>query len=136
MALRTPVTLCYTPALYPVQADVQPIIKRTKAETIDCIKNAVLTHYDVTWEQIDKRTRKKEFITPRHMIMYLLYVHAGLSFDRIGRMFKEQYDHSTVINAKRTVTDLIDTGYLSSDYQIITSKILTTPALDTGINNG
>jgi chromosomal replication initiation ATPase DnaA len=55
--------------------------------------------------------------------MYLLYQHVDIGLRDIGLMFKEEYDHTTVRNARITIKNLIDTGCISDDYRNIISEL-------------
>lgn len=77
-----------------------------QALTIDDIIRVICTHYDVTEQQIKGRTRKREIVLPRQVIMYLADKHIRMPAARIGRCIGNR-DHSTVIHSLNLITEKI-----------------------------
>ena len=63
------------------------------------------SYFDKSIEEITIKSRKREIILPRHMIMTYLSKYFILS--DVGRIFN--LDHSTVIHAKKAINNLIST---------------------------
>ncbi len=66
--------------------------------TVDDILERVCRHYEVTPNSVKGRSRKKEFITPRQLTMYLAKKYTNMPASRIGRMIGSR-DHSTVLHS-------------------------------------
>lgn len=66
--------------------------------------------FKVTAEEMFGKCRKRNLVEPRQIIMYLLYNKTARNLKSIGRLMNR--DHATVIYAKNTVKDLIDTDKL------------------------
>lgn len=77
-----------------------------QALTIDDIIRVICTHYDVTEQQIKGRTRKREIVLPRQVIMYLADKHIRMPASRIGRCIGNR-DHSTVIHSINLMTEKV-----------------------------
>ena len=65
--------------------------------------------YGVHLVDMFRRVRKKEFVLPRQVAMYLLREHLKLSFPAIGGFFGSR-DHSTIIHAYRKIEKNIKTS--------------------------
>jgi hypothetical protein len=63
----------------------------------------------VTAEQIQTKTRKREVVQARQTMMYLACKYTAYSLTRIGYKFGKK-DHCTVLHAKKTINNLIDTN--------------------------
>lgn len=81
----------------------------------DKIIEVVLKFYNVTWPEIDRRTRKLDYMQPRQIIMHLLRKEAKMPLTKIGKLFKQGFDHTTVLHARKHIQDLIDSGDLKRD---------------------
>lgn len=87
------------------------------ARRIDCVGNelasecriinTVCEHFGVVYEALITRSRKRELVLPRQVIMYFLCFHTQLAYRRIGELFGTR-DHTTAIHGKQTVKDLMD----------------------------
>lgn len=63
-------------------------------------------------------SRKKSIVVARHLTMYILKKHWGLSYAEVGNMFLSKgkkgirtMDHSSVINAIRKMDNALEIGY-------------------------
>ncbi|QCK13980.1 chromosomal replication initiator protein DnaA [Mangrovivirga cuniculi] len=74
---------------------------------VDFIQKTVAEHYDVSLDDIKSKTRKKEIVVARQVAMYFSKEHTSLSLKSIGYHFGGR-DHSTVIHAVQTVSDLME----------------------------
>jgi|GEM_PF-6872007 len=72
------------------------------------VKNIVSLDTDITPNQMESKTRKREIAFARQVAMHLISAHTSLSLKSIGFEFGFR-DHSTVIHAKQTIQDLRDT---------------------------
>lgn len=77
--------------------------------TLEKIKEVVLPFYDISWEEVTNRNRKREVVQTRMKIMYLLRTRAGMSLTSIGKIFK--MDHSSVIHNRDKLIGLMGTDW-------------------------
>lgn len=85
------------------QADVRAllkhnIIKPNKGVSVEEVVRRIASYYDVTEASIYEKTRKKEVVKPRQIIMYLLREEFNVSFPTIGDKMGGR-DHTTVIHS-------------------------------------
>jgi len=66
--------------------------------TIDDILDAVCTHYNVSSTAVAGRSRKREYVQPRQVSMYLAQKYTKMPSSRIGKLIGGR-DHSTVIHS-------------------------------------
>lgn len=82
---------------------------------IDLILREVCKYYDLTPHQLFKKTRKEVILKPRQMFYYQCCKYTNLSLEEIGSFAKvysnRSQDHSTVIHARNTIQNYIDTKY-------------------------
>jgi chromosomal replication initiator protein len=71
---------------------------KKKTLTIKKIASLTAEFYNVTLEDLIKQSRRKEFVTPRQMAMYLSRKELGSSLPVIGDFFGGR-DHTTVLHA-------------------------------------
>ncbi len=78
--------------------------------------------YNIDEKNIYKQTRKKEFVKPRQLIMYLLREDFGLSYPAIGEKLGNR-DHTTVIHSKDKIIKELkeDNTNLKNDIDAIRS---------------
>ncbi len=76
--------------------------------TIDSIQEIVGSHLDVNVEEMKGKTRKRDIVQARQIAMYFAKEMTRNSLKSIGLHFGNR-DHSTVIHALQTVSDLIET---------------------------
>lgn len=69
--------------------------------------------FGVPVSTLGKRTRLRSVNDARQVAMYLMYKTTGKTVSTIGKMFNR--DHSTVIHARRKVSDVIGMG-IEKDY--------------------
>lgn len=85
------------------------IVKTTSKEiTIDTIQKMVCEYYDIPYDKLQAKTRKREIVQARQISMYLAKNHTKSSLKTIGDHFGGR-DHTTVIHSCQTVKDLMDT---------------------------
>jgi chromosomal replication initiation ATPase DnaA len=90
---------------------VMPGILRTlndmqSDEYKDFVIATVLEHTGYTFEQVSKKTRKREMTFARQLIMYCLKKKTKLTLKSIGKVFG--FDHTTVKYGVKQVIDLMD----------------------------
>jgi len=83
----------------------------SKEITIDTIQKMVCEYFDVQYEKLLHKTRKREIVQARQITMYLAKAFTKNSLKTIGEHFGGR-DHTTVIHSCQTVKDLMDTDSL------------------------
>lgn len=83
-------------------ADVKKIIKNNekpkKSASVDDIVSIVADFYGIEKESIHQKTRRKEVVKPRQIVMYILREDFQMSFPTIGQKLGGR-DHTTVIHS-------------------------------------
>jgi chromosomal replication initiator protein len=111
---------------HPLQLiEVKDIIKSNykKKQPIDYKKlvELVSNYYNIDKENIYKKTRKKEFVGPRQIIMYLLREDFTHSYPSIGEKLGGR-DHTTVMHSYEKVKrGLLEKTELKKDIEVIRS---------------
>ena len=80
----------------------------TKEITIDTIQKMVCDYFEVPYDKLLQKTRKREIVQARQITMYLAKAFTKNSLKSIGEHFGGR-DHTTVIHSCQTVKDLMDT---------------------------
>lgn len=73
------------------------------------ILDLLLEYYNMTPEQLFKKTRSRGIVERRQLLFYLCRKYTALSFSKIGKMglrYGYKYDHATVLYACNTINDL------------------------------
>ena len=78
-----------------------------KEISVDTIIDAVTTYFDVRVADIKGKGRTRSIVVPRQIAMYIAKELTDLSLKSIGYHFGGR-DHSTVIHAIQTISDLIN----------------------------
>lgn len=80
----------------------------SKEITIDTIQKMVCEYFDVSYDKLLQKTRKREIVQARQITMFLAKTFTKNSLKTIGEHFGGR-DHTTVIHSCQTVKDLMDT---------------------------
>lgn len=80
----------------------------SKEITIENIQKMVCEYFDVGYEKLQQKTRKREIVQARQITMFLAKAFTKNSLKTIGEHFGGR-DHTTVIHSCQTVKDLMDT---------------------------
>jgi chromosomal replication initiator protein len=83
----------------------------SKEMTIEAIQKMVCEYFDVPYNRVLQKTRKREIVQARQITMYLSKAFTKNSLKTIGEHFGGR-DHTTVIHSCQTVKDLMDTDTL------------------------
>ncbi len=86
-----------------------------KEISIDYIKNIVCDYFQITVDEINSKTRKREIVQARQLAMYFSKKHTKASLANIGMQCGNK-DHATVLHAYRTVSDLLETDKQFKSY--------------------
>lgn len=97
---------------------VERVVKRAvnvndEPVTVDKIYEVVCEHYDVTEQSVKSRTRRREVVHPRQLIIYLISKYLHMPTARIGRSVGGR-DHSTVLHSISQVEQRMK---ISRDYR-------------------
>ncbi len=76
--------------------------------SIDFIQQVVCDHFEINYDDIVGKTRKREIVQARQLAMYFAKKYTENSLKGIGNAFGGR-DHSTVIHACQTVQNLTET---------------------------
>lgn len=83
-------------------ADVRTLIKHNikpnKGVSVDEVVRRISQYYEIAEKSIYEKTRKKEVVKPRQIIMYILREEFGVSYPSIGEKLGGR-DHTTVIHS-------------------------------------
>ena len=83
-------------------ADVRTLVKHNvkpnKGVSVDEVVRRIAQYYDIPEKSIYEKTRKKEVVKPRQIIMYMLREEFGISYPSIGEKLGGR-DHTTVIHS-------------------------------------
>lgn len=80
----------------------------SKEITIESIQKMVCDYFEVPYDKLLQKTRKREIVQARQITMYLAKAFTKNSLKTIGEHFGGR-DHTTVIHSCQTVKDLMDT---------------------------
>jgi len=95
-------------------ADDQPI-------NIKTIMKVVADQYKIDVKDLTSSRRDSEFVTPRHLAMYLSVKHTDLTKEKIGEAFNR--NHSTVIAAEKKIEEEIKNPFFNEVINKIIRKI-------------
>lgn len=106
------------------QKTIKGIVEKLeKVITIDHIFEAVKNQFMVSVEDIKSKSRKKEFILPRQVAMYLAKEILNIPLSNIGYYFDR--DHSTVIYSINSLNEQLLTDKLLKDSLLKIKKALS-----------
>ncbi len=108
--------------------EVKALIKNTskpkKIPSIKDITKAVSVFYDISESSLYEKTRKKEVVKPRQILMYLLREDFNVSYPSIGEKLGGR-DHSTVIHScEKIKRDLKVDNLLNQELEQIRSMLV------------
>lgn len=88
---------------------IQSIVQDVEGEvSIDYIQKLIADYFDVEFESLKAKVRKKEIVIARQVAMYFVKEYTNHSLKAIGSYFGGR-DHSTVIHSIQAVNDMMDT---------------------------
>ncbi len=95
----------------------------SKEITIENIQRMVCEYYNVSYDKLQQKTRKREIVQARQITMYLAKAFTKNSLKTIGEHFGGR-DHTTVIHSCQTVKDLMDTDSVFKENVVeLTQKV-------------
>lgn len=85
--------------------------KRSPSITAERVIYMTMLSFNLTLNDIRKKTRRREIVYPRHVLCYLLRKKTNMSLKDIGELTGGR-DHTTVIHAIKSIEDLMETDEL------------------------
>lgn len=96
-------------------------IKKKKVLKVEEVVKIVCDYYNIEEDNIYRKIRKKEFVKPRQLIMYLLREDFKISFPTIGEKLGGR-DHTTVMHSCDKVKEELEkNSQLTQDVEVIRS---------------
>jgi chromosomal replication initiator protein len=88
---------------------IDRFIRNTAREiSIDYIQKVVCDYFGISIEQMKSKTRRREVVQTRQIIMYFAKLYTNSSLASIGQVCGDK-DHATVLHACKTVKNLLET---------------------------
>lgn len=88
---------------------IDKFVKNTAREiSIEYIQKVVCDYYGITVDLMKSKTRRREVVQTRQIIMYFAKQYTNCSLASIGQMCGNK-DHATVLHACKTVKNLLET---------------------------
>ena len=98
---------------------------KKRVTSIKKIAESVASFYNISMEDLIKESRKKEFVKPRQIAMFLVRKELDNSFPSIGDFFGGR-DHTTVMHAVEKVGKLIsEKDSFKQEVDLILDKLFT-----------
>ena len=98
---------------------------KKKVTSAKKIAESVAEFYNITTDDLVKQSRKKEFVKPRQIAMYLIRKELDNSFPSIGDFFGGR-DHTTVMHAVEKVEKLVtEKEQFKQEVNLILDKLFT-----------
>ena len=69
----------------------------------------VESEIEISFEESDTTCRKRELADARHAFCYYIRNYSVLSLKKIGRLYKQNRDHTTIINSIKKWENLVST---------------------------
>lgn len=97
---------------------------RKKVTSAKRVSEVVAEFYNITMDDLVKQSRKKEFVKPRQIAMYIIRKELDTSFPSIGDFFGNR-DHTTVMHAVEKIEGLIkEKEAFKQEVDLIMDKLL------------
>lgn len=98
---------------------IKDSVKPKKTVSIDHVIKSIADFYHISPESIHEKTRKKEIVKPRQIIMYILREDFSISFPTIGQKLGGR-DHTTVMHScEKMKNDIKNDPALAQEIQQI-----------------
>jgi chromosomal replication initiator protein len=112
-----------TPNLNDIKGLIKNSVKPKKMVPVENIIKTVANYYNIEPESIYKKTRKKEIVKPRQLIMYLLREDYNMPYPTIGQKLGGR-DHTTVIHSYEKIKrELKDEAILDREVEQLRSML-------------
>lgn len=111
-----------------VRYNGKPIIYIEEVDTGMPLERAICKVFGFDHKKVFEGRRFRDQVVPRQIYMYVLRVVKKYSYANIGVLArgdgKKKYDHATVMHAKKTVENLMDTDKkFKSDMSVLMSMV-------------
>jgi chromosomal replication initiation ATPase DnaA len=93
-------------ALFDGAATTQPPVAPSKRITVDMVKRQVAERYGVSQSDLESKSRKREVVRPRQVVMYMARQLTDQSFPQIARRLGPR-DHTTVLHGDRLIAKMV-----------------------------
>jgi chromosomal replication initiator protein len=108
-----------------VQVCLRHILRAKRQVSIEDVVKAIAHYYNLKEELIYDKTRRKEVVHARQIIMYLLREDYSISFPTIGRKMGDR-DHTTVIHScDKVKDDMANNQQVAEEIETIRSILKT-----------
>ncbi len=98
---------------------------KKKVTSVRKIAESVAEFYNISMDELLKQSRKKEYVKPRQIAMYIIRKELDTSFPTIGEFFSGR-DHTTVMHAVEKIELLVaQTDSLKQEVNLILDKLFT-----------
>lgn len=87
---------------------------------IHMIEYIALQHLELSSSQVRMKTRKREVVIPRQIVMSFMYQYSDQSLEKIAKIYGLK-NHATVIHAKKCIQDMVDVR--DKQYYLVIKKI-------------
>lgn len=102
------------------------ISQKKKSTTLKKIAMSVAEFYNITVDDLIKQSRRKEYVKPRQIAMYVSRKELGSSFPTIGEFYGGR-DHTTVMHGVEKIEKLmVQTDSLKQEVDLILDKLYVT----------
>ena len=108
-----------------VQVCLRHILRAKRQVSIEDVVKAIAHYYNLKEELIYDKTRRKEVVHARQIIMFLLREDYSISFPTIGRKMGDR-DHTTVIHScDKIKEDMVNSQQVAEEIETIRSILKT-----------
>lgn len=98
---------------------------KKKVTSAKKVAESVAEFYNISMEDLIKQSRKKEYVKPRQIAMYLIRKELDSSFPSIGEFFGGR-DHTTVMHAVEKIGDMVNQKEsFKQEVDLILDKLFT-----------
>jgi chromosomal replication initiator protein len=84
------------------------VVNTTRDINVEYIQKIVCDYFNINLDTLNSKTRKREIVQARQLVMYFAKEYTKSSLAMIG-MHCGNKDHATVLHAVRTVNNLLET---------------------------
>ena len=113
-----------TPDLAEVRQSLRSFSRPTKSVSIKHVVSKVAEFYGIDEESIYEKTRRREVVRPRQVIMYILREDFSVSYPTIGSKLGGR-DHTTVIHScEKVKREIVDDTELAKEVQDIRTLLV------------
>jgi chromosomal replication initiator protein len=101
---------------------------------VESIIETVTTYYNITEKDITSKSRKREFVTARHITTMFLRKFTKISLKDIGLRLGGR-DHTTAINSLKVINDLLETDDIIKEQCQEIIKLISNKKIEIWVNS-